>query len=74
MRLYIPIKSRVISIFQVLYFIFTGKSSKKRKALLYLTDKRAKYFLVILKKYDTSFVLGILSGFIYYAQALSLLD
>ncbi|HAE64930.1 MAG TPA: hypothetical protein DCG62_09205 [Acinetobacter johnsonii] len=74
MRLYIPIKSRVISIFQVLYFIFTGKSSKKSKALLYLIDKKAKYFLLILKKYDVSFVLGILSGFIYYAQALSLLD
>ncbi len=53
MRLYIPIKSRVISIFQVLYFIFTGKSSKKTKALLYLIDKRAKYFLLILKKYDS---------------------
>lgn len=74
MRLYIPIKSRVISIFQVLYFIFTGKSSKKTKALLYLTDKIVKYFHLILKKYDTSIVLGILSGFIYYAQALSLLD
>ena len=55
-------------------FIFTGKSSKKTKALLYLTDKIVKYFHLILKKYDTSVVLGILSGFIYYAQALSLLD
>ena len=39
MRLYIAIKSRVISIFQVIYFIFTGKSSKKSNALLYLKDK-----------------------------------